>query len=214
MRGLTERQIQRREAILAAARKLITKHGHEGVTMRQLAKQSGVAPKTLYHQFGSKEKLLRTAVEERFRYLYQMIDEENIGHGIDRLYFIIDAVAATTQKNLAYAKALTPMLKDASTRTFTAIRMNTYRRAIDQIAGEGDFVPWANIDLLASIVYRQVNPIYLASWYTHVPQQVATQVAKLDLSLMLAAVTTGYTHRRAIKTVKAMQKALAGSKYL
>ena len=59
MKTMTERQIRRREDILTAARKLITELGYDGVTMRQLAKESGVAPKTLYHQFQNKEKLLR-----------------------------------------------------------------------------------------------------------------------------------------------------------
>ena len=93
MKGFTERQLKRRERILTAARKLITDRGYDGVTMRDLATESGVAPKTLYHQFHSKENLLRVAVEERYRYLYQIIDDEQIEHGIDRLFFIIDTVA-------------------------------------------------------------------------------------------------------------------------
>ena len=217
MKKLTERQIRRREDILAAARELITERGYEGVTMRDLAKASGVAPKTLYHQFESKEKLLRAAVEERFRYAYQQIDEAEIARGIDRLFFIIETVGRTTEENMAYAKALGPILssrRSKSSEVFTLIRMNTYRRAIEQIDSESEFVDWVDVDLLSAIVYRQVNPILMSSWYLKTPSDVTTMVVKLDLCLILASVTTGYTHKKVVSTAKKLQKALKGSPYV
>ena len=217
MKKLTKRQIRRREDILAAARELITERGYDGVTMRDLAKASGVAPKTLYHQFESKEKLLRAAVEERFRYAYQQIDEAEIARGIDRLFFIIETVGRTTEENMAYAKALGPILssrRSKSSEVFTLIRMNTYRRAIEQIDSESEFVEWVDVDLLSAIVYRQVNPILMSSWYLKTPSDVTTMVVKLDLCLILASVTTGYTHKKVVSTAKKLQKALKGSPYI
>ncbi len=214
---LTERQIRRRENILAAARELITERGYDGVTMRDLAKASGVAPKTLYHQFESKEKLLRAAVEERFRHAYQQIDEADIARGIDRLFYIIDTVGKTTRDNMAYAKALGPILssrRSKSSEVFTRIRMNTYRRAIEQIHSESEFVDWVDVDLLSAIVYRQVNPILTSSWFLKTPGDVTTTVVKLDLCLILASVTTGYTHRKVITMAKKLQKTLKGSPYV
>ena len=208
LKGLTERQIRRREDILAAARKLLTKHGVDGVTMRNLAKESGVAPKTLYHQFGSKEKLLRTAVEERFRYYYRMIDEEDISHGIDRLFFIIDTVAATTQKNKAYARALSPLVQNDPDQAFLAIRTRTYSKAVRQIADEGGFLPWVNIDLIEAIIVRQMRPVYLVSWLAKGSWDLVAQVAKLEISLILDSVTQGYTHKKASATIKALHKEL------
>ncbi|NIP14460.1 MAG: TetR family transcriptional regulator [Pseudomonadales bacterium] len=216
MKGFTERQLKRRERILAAARQLITDRGYDGVTMRDLAKESGVAPKTLYHQFHSKENLLRAAVEERYRYLYQIIDDEPIEHGIDRLFFIIDTVARTTENNLAYAKALRPLLTSQSSSTFAAIRMSTYRKAIDQIEAEGEIVDWVDVDILAAVVYRQVNPIYLAPWYEETPWATVARIAKLDISLILAAVTSGYTRKAANASIRELQKQLkrSGSRYI
>jgi len=178
--------------------------------MRGLARESGVAPKTLYHQFENKEKLLRTAVEERFRYLYQMIDEAQIAKGIDRLFHIIDSVSDTTRENAAYAKALAPLLGAAENNTFTMIRMRTYRRAIEQIADEGDFVDWADVDVLTTLVFRQVNPIYQSSWMARTPGRVASRVVKLDICLILAAVTKGYTHKQVVRMAKDLQQQLKG----
>jgi AcrR family transcriptional regulator len=214
---LTERQRRRREDILAAARVLIAERGYDGVTMRDLARASGVAPKTLYHQFDNKENLLRAAVEERFRHAYQQIDEADIARGIDRLFYIIDTVGATTRDNLAYARALGPILssrRSKSSEVFTLIRMNTYRKAIQQIHSESEFVDWVDVDLLSAIVYRQVNPILMSSWFLRTPSDVTTMVVKLDLCLILGAVTTGYTHRKVIATAKKLQTTLKGNPYV
>jgi AcrR family transcriptional regulator len=208
VKALTERQLQRREDILTAARKLITERGYDGVNMRDLAKESGVAPKTLYHQFENKEKLLRAAVEERFRYLYQLIDDEEVAKGIDRLYFILDSVADSTKKNLAYARALTPLLTESLTDTFSTIRMKTYRKAIDQIAREGELVKWVDVEILHGLIYRQINPIYLSAARNNLQGQPWVLHAKLDISLIIASVSSGYTHDKAIQVAQEMQASL------
>lgn len=207
-KSMTERQIRRREDILAAARKLITERGYDGVNMRDLAKESGVAPKTLYHQFGNKDKLLRAAVIERFRYLYQLIDDEEVERGIDRLYFILDSVAESTKRNLAYAQALTPLLTESVTDTFTEIRVATYRKAIDQIAAEGEFVDWVDVDMLSALIYRQVNPIFLSASINDPNARPWIKHAKLDISLIIASVTTGYSHDKALAVAQEMQDSI------
>ena len=213
-RQFTARQLRLREVILSEARALITANGYEGVNMRELARHAKVTPKTLYYQFGSKEELLRTAVEEMFHALYTAIDAEPVAKGFDRLLFIIDRVADLTREHWAYAKAAMPIFTQTDSSTFTTIRKATYRRAIDQIHSEGDFLDWVDIGLISSLIDRQVNPIYQAPWLTHVSLDVTNHVTKHDIALMLAAVTTGYTHDRAIETGKAMQRELRGSPYL
>ena len=211
MRNLTERQLRRRERILSVARELISKRGYDGVKMRELAKAADVAPKTLYHQFESKENLLRTAVEERYRRTYRAIDNADIERGIDRLFHIVDSVAATTRKNLAYARALAPML--SSSASFAEIRLRSYRKAIDQIAAEGEFLDWVDIEILTAIIYRQVNPLYLTWFLSKEAQPHRASVAKLDMSLVLRSVTTDYTHRRATETILEMQDRLKGTSF-
>jgi AcrR family transcriptional regulator len=210
MKVLTERQYRRREKILATARDLISKHGYVGVTMRELAEKSSVTPKTLYHQFGSKEKLLRIAVEERFRHTYQAISDHEVKKGIDKLFFIIDAVAESIRKNASYAKALAPMLRSRKSDPFSSIRMETYRAAIEQIESEDDFVDWVDVDIISQVVYRHVNPLYVGGHIGVGSGEVKLEVLiKHDLSLMLSSITKGYTQQKVIKTVRALQKTLA-----
>ena len=212
MRNLTERQLRRRERILSAARELISRQGYDGVKMRDLAKAADVAPKTLYHQFESKENLLRTAVEERYRRTYRAIDDADIERGIDRLFFIVDTVATTTRKNLAYARALAPML--SSSTSFAEIRLRSYRKAIDQIDAEGEFLDWVDVGLLTAIIYRQVNPLYLTWFFSKEAQPHRASVAKLDMSLILRSVTTGYTQGRVTETIFEMQENLKGTRFV
>jgi len=48
-----------REAIVGAAERLFLKRGFGGVSMDDLAEEAGVARRTLYNQFASKEEILR-----------------------------------------------------------------------------------------------------------------------------------------------------------
>jgi len=211
---LTERQRRLREGILVAARALITEKGYEGVNMRDLAAAAKVTPKTLYYQFGSKEDLLRSAVEDMFQRLYTAMDDEPIGRGVDRMFYIIDKVTELTNAHRAYAQALMPLFAGNEPATFTVIRRRTYNKALMQIADEGDFLDWVDVSVMTSLIYKQVNPIYQAAWYARVPLEVTRQVAKHDIALMIAASSRGYSHDKAIETAIDMQRLLKGSPFI
>ena len=207
MKVLTERQYRRREKILATARDLITKHGYDGVTMRDLAEKSSVTPKTLYHQFGNKKKLLRTAVEERFRHTYQAIDDEQFKTGIEKLYFIIDSVALSTRKIEAYSQALGPLTASQSKDPFLSIRLSTYRNALNQILDDGDFESWVDVDILTHVIYRNAHPLK-PSWYG-ASKVKPEDFSKYNVSLVLSACTKGHTRQQVSKLIKSMQDKLS-----
>lgn len=214
MKAPTERQLRRRESILAAARKLIGERGLDGVTMRDLARESGVTAKTLYHQFESKEKLLQIAVEERFRHVYHQIEEAPIERGVDRLFFTVDTIARTTAENLEYAKALAPMMNRGVETSLAAIRKAAYRRAVLAIAAEGEIVENINLDLLADIVYRQVTGMSHLRWYEReTPHNPTFSLVRLEVALILRSVTRGYTHDRVTQVMREVQESLQGSHF-
>jgi len=68
--------------------------------------------------------------------------------------------------------------------------------------------------VMASLVYRQVNPIYQAAWITQVPVEATQQVAKHDIGLMIAAASKGYTRERAVETAREMQRLLKGAPFI
>jgi AcrR family transcriptional regulator len=58
------RQRERGERILEVTRSMLTEAGYHGVTMRDVCERAGVARKTLYDRFGSKDALVLAAVTE------------------------------------------------------------------------------------------------------------------------------------------------------
>src|SRR5205814_10472678 len=55
--------MKRRDEILAAAAHVFAQHGFRGSTTRRIADTAGVNEITLFRQFGSKEELIRQAMQ-------------------------------------------------------------------------------------------------------------------------------------------------------
>jgi len=62
--SMTDRQLQRREALLTAVMELAAERGIDNVQMKLVAERSGVALGTTYRYFASKEHLLASALVE------------------------------------------------------------------------------------------------------------------------------------------------------
>jgi AcrR family transcriptional regulator len=197
MKQLTERQISRRAAILAAARDLIVERGYEGVTMRELAARSDVALKTLYQQYDNKENLLAKAVEEMHGNTYAEIMKVDKETGLDKLFFIIDNVLSKNMENDAYARTMAPILaRGASTVSFIQTRKAAYRQAIEQMQDEGDLAKDFDTDLLLDILHRQSSGLYFEWARGLAPTQIVGDTIKLQMCLVLSPLTTGDTHTR------------------
>jgi AcrR family transcriptional regulator len=56
--------MDRRRRILQATREMIAELGYDGVSVRELTARAGVAQRTLYNAFGSKENIVATAIAE------------------------------------------------------------------------------------------------------------------------------------------------------
>jgi AcrR family transcriptional regulator len=54
-----------REALLAAARRLLERHGPEGLTMDAVACEAGVGKGTLFRRFGDRASLFRALIDDR-----------------------------------------------------------------------------------------------------------------------------------------------------
>jgi AcrR family transcriptional regulator len=211
----SQRRDEIRNRILEAANTLIAAHGYDGVTMRALAESSGVALKTLYHQFGSKANVLRVAVGESFSRSFADIEATEFDHGVDRLLYIVDGVHGATAQNAASAKSLFPVVVSRpSMSPVTSIYLDGYRRAISQIAAEGELVDWADVGLLASIVYRDITAVYSSWSEDRISLDLAGELAKLNACLSLTSLTTGYTQERLIKTARDLMGRHRGKTFL
>ena len=106
----TRRQIQKEETrsiILKSAYKLFADHGYEKTTMRELAKDSGIALGTAFKHFPDKSSLLTAAFEEDI----QKVLEQAIGSLPDRdiylqLRHLVRAIYNFYAKDPALSRAL------------------------------------------------------------------------------------------------------------
>jgi AcrR family transcriptional regulator len=149
LKRLTERQLRRRSNILSVARQLIAEKGYAGVTMRELAEKSGVAYKSLYDLYGSKDNLLGKAIEERLRLVFDSIDRSTGTSGFDRLMDIIERASAHTLEIPNLARALEPILAvDPGKFSIGEIMQKFHREAILEIKRHGDMIEGADVDFI------------------------------------------------------------------
>jgi AcrR family transcriptional regulator len=59
--------------ILAAAQSLLASHGYAGLSMRELAAESGLAKATIYHHFHDKDDLFRSVLERDMVMVHEQI---------------------------------------------------------------------------------------------------------------------------------------------
>lgn len=160
MKHLTENQIRRRAVVLSTAREMLAKVGYEELSMRDLAKKSGVALKTLYHYYENKEYLISTAVNQRWVDIHRGIQREEGVRGIQRLLFIIETIASLTIKEKIYARAtlsINPSGGYMIGHPWNDIRDQTYRVALEEINEDKFFQSWVKVDLLTSIMVRTMG---------------------------------------------------------
>lgn len=68
--GETARGAATRQRLLAATVELVAEHGWDGVTTRQIAERANANQASIGYHFGSKEQLLRTAVDVALREVF------------------------------------------------------------------------------------------------------------------------------------------------
>ncbi len=125
-RGRPPGESGNREAILAAARVLFAERGYDRASIRAIARQAGVDAALVHHYFGTKEDLLRAAVQfpmpaaellaEAFT------DLEHVGEAIVRTFLGLWESPAVRDHMLALLRAAlthpgaAAMLRDLVTR--------------------------------------------------------------------------------------------------
>lgn len=85
------------ERILETATRLFVEEGTRAVGMNRIATEAGVAPMTIYRQFGSKERLVAAVVEDwsdrSLRWLAERLDPPGQGPEgrLDRVWEVLEA---------------------------------------------------------------------------------------------------------------------------
>jgi AcrR family transcriptional regulator len=107
------RQQERQQRILTVVREQITAAGYDGINVRDVAAASGVALKTLYNLYGSKDELMLTAVAELLSDVQQLEHVAGAEPGIPRYLAHTEAVARQIVATPAYADTVARSLFQA-----------------------------------------------------------------------------------------------------
>ena len=82
--------------------------GTDGMTMRDLAAASGVAPGTLYNRFGSKDQVVSMAVLDHFETVIRsrLTDYADAKTPLDKMMAILELIAGDCIRGPTFARAL------------------------------------------------------------------------------------------------------------
>lgn len=98
-----------KDKIIEKATQLLSKRGFEGTSVRDIAKAAGVNVAMINYYFGSKEKLFKSLLENRFSYLRdlftELVNNEKLS-SIQKLDRIIDLVLERKFSNRLFHRTL------------------------------------------------------------------------------------------------------------
>lgn len=158
--------IGRRDRILRELRHQITVQGISGITMRDLALASGVATKTLYNLFGSKDALVSESVRESYRIVTGSITETNGGiNGFERLVSYVVASAKFNLSEPIYTRAMIYAYYSADSslvsfhRDFHDYLGGAIRGFLVEMQQSGDLNDWSSPRILS----RQISEAIIST---------------------------------------------------
>ncbi|TNE41569.1 MAG: TetR/AcrR family transcriptional regulator [Sphingomonadales bacterium] len=151
----------RRHRILTETRKIISEQGIAGIAMEDVANRAGVAKRTIYNAFQSKERLIAAAIQQYFNEYATRLTFETEEATVDR---IIERLAIVARRNLKirnYTRALmniyyTHEVDPEIQRAIYDIAAASHEPWIRQLQKKRQLQPWVNADeLIRSVVaYR------------------------------------------------------------
>jgi AcrR family transcriptional regulator len=149
-----QRELQERDTrILEAARQLVLVHGYFGMTMDQIARESGFPKGTLYHRFDCKEDVLVALAVESIQRRQAMMQRaaEYAGRSRERLLGIAEAAVLFGRLNPQDVRimhiATGPIREKASLSRLTTLAdaeratLGILLRLLDEAVATGDLEP-------------------------------------------------------------------------
>jgi AcrR family transcriptional regulator len=185
---LEEHKAERRGRILAAARKLVTTQGYEGLTMRELGTAARVSVPTLYNLFGSKDAILVAAIEAS---AVRIASEITTGDSyFARGIAAFDAGMSLIEHEPELYRAVMKMFLTSTSPETLAMRRRVNEGYIALMAGNltaaqaaGQLADWAD----PAIVARHMFASYISAF-------LGWSMGELDLPTFRAAALSAFCH--------------------
>jgi len=208
MADLTRQQQmdKRRERILEAARGLIESRGYAGLTMRELARTSGVTVPTIYNLIGSKEAVLFATVEEQTRHF--SADLERVRGD---LIGIVDASVNQLLRRPRYYRALVLALlgaepADPSRRHVAGAVAREIAIALDRLSEAGELAPWVDRAALGERLHAHFDMTSIEWARGGLSATSLRAAARFEAATSLLGVTSGSSRAAFEKTARENQR--------
>lgn len=182
----------RRERILESARRIIAGQGHEALTMRALASESGVSVPTIYSLVGSRDDVLFSAVEDHFTRLLMGIETGEESTAIERVFSILEGCCRELVRSPGYSRSLLHLFLTApgngiGRRVSKALRAEL-SAALEMASDRGEIADWIDPQQLAALIAAEATHANL-QWASHeLGSERLRSVTELGASLVLLGV--------------------------
>jgi len=151
--------IARRNRILDETRKMIGKQGIASISMDEVAKRAGVAKRTLYNAFQSKEHLIALAINKYFDDYASKIDYSTEDATLE---WMIERLIIVTKRNLQiknYSRALMNIYYSSDVdpeirQVIHEIASKSHEVWINELARRNQLQPWLTADDLTDMLVR------------------------------------------------------------
>lgn len=150
---------ERRRRILEETRKMIAEHGLAGFSMDEIGKRAGVAKRTLYNAYQTKERMIAIAIHEYFeRYLQSIPYTGEIGsmqRNVERMIFVIQR----NRQLRNYISAIMSIYFSSEAgsdiwNTMHSMAVDSHLQWINSLRSKRQLQPWVDPQRLADDIVR------------------------------------------------------------
>ena len=128
---------ERRELLLTRATELFAKHGYDGLSMSQLAREAQISKALLYHYFPSKHRLFEAALEEGAAELRERTEPDPSRPPAEQLSMTLDAFLRWVQERPTAYVTLLESGSGEVREMMNEVRATTAGRILSGLGSEG-----------------------------------------------------------------------------
>jgi AcrR family transcriptional regulator len=207
---LAEQRNERQERILATARALIEKVGYEGVTIRDLARESRVSVPTLYKFFGDKDNLLMQAVGAQFADVMLSIEQTPNLQGLNMILAVLEGCCREVIRTSRYSKAvLAVFVRSGKTSSVMHVvgkdLTESLSGALKEMKSDGELVKWIDCGALAERLSAHQIMVNIEWESGNIPNKALYPTMAYGACLMLMGVSQGKAQKRIAKLLPELQ---------
>lgn len=196
MELLTTQMEQRRDRILGAARRIVARKGVEGLTMRELARQSHVTVPTIYNLIGGKDAVLFAAVEEQVASFVAAVEARRAGSPVEGVMAVVDACVRELLHAPSYYRILmlhfftAPAANESRVEVARALR-GEFDRSLRALEEAGVLADWVDPGVLGERMRAHLSFTGVQWASGELSNEGLKAAARYDACTTLAAVAKG-----------------------